>query len=347
MNQTSRELVYRTLNFDTPERAPRILWLLPWATAHYPDEVERILNDFPPDISALNPHYKEVPRTSGDLFKAGTYIDEWGCTLENLQDGIQGEVKDPLIKDWQEDAAKVRFPRELLTIDTDAINRQYDESNLFILSSYQPNPFERLQFLRGTENLYMDLLDPPDAMLRFLKELHNFYCELVELWSTQTRVDGIFFLDDWGAQQQMLIKPDLWRELFKPIYRDYIDIAHSNNKKTFMHSDGYILPLFKEFIELGLDAINSQIFCMGVESLKPYAGKITFWGEIDRQQILPHGTTEDIEAAVKSVYENLWKDGGCIAQCEFGPGAKPENVYQVFASWNTYTLKKQEDEAEK
>ena len=29
----------------------------------------------------------------------------------------------------------------------------------------------------------------------------------------------------------------------------------------------------------------------------------------------------------------LWKDGGCIAQCEFGPGAKPENVYQVFKAW--------------
>lgn len=32
--------------------------------------------------------------------------------------------------------------------------------------------------------------------------------------------------------------------------------------------------------------------------------------------------------------ENLWRDGGCIAQCEFGPGANPENVYAVFRAWN-------------
>ncbi len=29
--------------------------------------------------------------------------------------------------------------------------------------------------------------------------------------------------------------------------------------------------------------------------------------------------------------------GGVIAQCEFGPGAKPENVYEVFAAWDRLT----------
>lgn len=36
----------------------------------------------------------------------------------------------------------------------------------------------------------------------------------------------------------------------------------------------------------------------------------------------------------QTVRENLWRDGGCIAQCEFGPGAAPENVYMVFRAWN-------------
>ena len=48
-------------------------------------------------------------------------------------------------------------------------------------------------------------------------------------------------------------------------------------------------------IELGLDAFNTQIFCIGLEQLEKYKGKITFWGEIDRQHLLPEGSTEDIE----------------------------------------------------
>jgi hypothetical protein len=94
----------------------------------------------------------------------------------------------------------------------------------------------------------------------------------------------------------------------------------------------FILP---DLIELGLDAINAQIFCMGPEKLgERCKGKITFWGEIDRQSLLPFGTAEAVISAVKSVHEALWEDGGLIAQCEFGPGAKPENVHLVFETWN-------------
>lgn len=178
----------------------------------------------------------------------------------------------------------------------------------------------------------MDLMDPPPKMLAFIEKMHDFYCRLVTKWA-QTDVDGIQFMDDWGSQKSLLINPRLWEELFKPMYADYIAIAKKYGKKTFMHSDGYTLDIYPHMIEIGLDAFNTQIFCMGIDNLAQFAGKITFWGEIDRQHMLPRGTTADIDAAVKEVYAKLWKDGGCIAQCEFGAGANPDNVRQVYASW--------------
>ena len=102
-----------------------------------------------------------------------------------------------------------------------------------------------------------------------------------------------------------------------------------------MHSDGNTLLIYPKLIEMGLDAFNSQIFCMGLDNLEQYKGKITFWGEIDRQHMLPNGSVKDIENAVKEVYDRLWDNGGCIAQCEFGPGAKGENVYAVYNTWNS------------
>jgi hypothetical protein len=118
------------------------------------------------------------------------------------------------------------------------------------------------------------------------------------------------------------------------MYKDYVDIAHSHGKKIFMHSDGYTLQIIPHLIEIGLDAMNAQIFCIGVDKLAPFKGKLTFWGEIDRQHLLPYATLTEIEEAVKKVYNTLWDNGGCIAQCEFGPGAKPENVYKVFETWS-------------
>jgi hypothetical protein len=95
------------------------------------------------------------------------------------------------------------------------------------------------------------------------------------------------------------------------------------------------MEILPDLIELGLDAINSQIFCMGPENLAKFRGKITFWGEMDRQHILPNGTPEDVARAAKAVYDNLWENGGCIAQCEFAD-AKPENVDALFEAWSSF-----------
>ncbi|MHB1459552.1 MAG: uroporphyrinogen decarboxylase family protein [Armatimonadota bacterium] len=335
---TSRELVLQTLNFESPARAPRHLWVLPWATNNYSEYLDRINEEYPSDIIGVDGHWRQIAPVEGDPFKKGRYIDEWGSKWDNLADGIVGEVKEPLICDWDSDPANVHFPREWLTIDVDAINADCAATDKFVMGACCPRPFEQLQFLRGTENLYMDLADPPREMIEFTKRMHALYCEVLQAWG-KTDVDGLNFMDDWGSQRALLIRPDVWREFFKPMYRDYVQIIHGAGKKAFMHSDGDITSVYPDLIEIGLDAVNSQLFCMGVENLVSFAGKITFWGEIDRQHILPNADTAEVNAAVRLVYENLWSNGGCIAQCEFGPGARPENVRQVFESWDIVSSK--------
>ena len=71
------------------------------------------------------------------------------------------------------------------------------------------------------------------------------------------------------------------------MYGEYIAVAKGHGKKGFMHSDGHILSILPKLADLGLDAIKSQLFCMGLDALKPLKGRITFWGEIIRQHIAP------------------------------------------------------------
>ncbi|HEY5587151.1 MAG TPA: uroporphyrinogen decarboxylase family protein [Ruminiclostridium sp.] len=329
----SRELVYKTLNFDKPERAPRQLWELPWAENNHPVELNKIRRDFRSDIVWIPWFSKNPPKTTGEQFGIGEYVDEWGCRFLNKQRGIQGEAKESLItgEDW-EDRNNLVLPVGYLDLDHDRIKKYCKDAEKFVIFGC-PNPFERLQYIRGTEQLYVDLMLKPEGMFEVIRKVHDFNCSLFEAWA-KTDVDALQFMDDWGSQTTLLINPKIWEEIFKPMYKDYIEIAHSHGKKMFMHSDGNILSIIPQLIELGVDALNSQVFCMGVENLKQFKGKITFWGEIDRQNILPYGTQKEIEDAVISVKNSLWQDGGCIAQCEFGPGAKPENVYKVFETWN-------------
>ncbi len=328
---TPRELVRQALTFEKPERLPRQLWLLPWAERRYPEEVARLDRDFPSDIVPIPLFCSEPVPGQGNAHAVGTFVDAWGCKFFNLQEGIIGEVKEPQVTDWS-DTDHVRFPRERLSIDVREIAAFCQGTDRYVLAGTCPRPFERLQFLRGTENLYLDLARPPAALHDFLERLHEFYVEELTLWA-QTDVDGLTFMDDWGSQQSLLIAPAQWRELFKPLYAEYVAIAHAHGKHAFMHSDGYITDIVPDLVEIGLDALNAQVSCMGVKELgKEFGGELTFWGELDRQHVLPYGSELDVGNATRDLIAAFHRDGGFIAQCEFGPGARPENVYAFFVS---------------
>lgn len=331
-SQSPRELVRRTLEFDGPERVPRQLWLLPWAAGRHPADAAEISRRFPDDIVHAPAFFKIDPPGRGDRYAPGTSTDEWGCVFENIHEGAIGQVKKPLLSGWSRLDA-IRFPEERLTVDREKVNAFCRETDRFVLSSSWIRPFERLQFLRGTENLFFDLADRPAELFSLIDRLHDFYIRELEVWAA-TEVDGLTVMDDWGTQDALLISPATWQEIFKPLYRDYIEIAHAAGKALFFHSDGHITEILPHFVELGLDAVNSQVGCMGIEELgKRFGGKLTFWGELDRQQILPYGSRDDVRGAVSELREAFYRNGGVIAQCEFGLGAKPDNVISFFEAW--------------
>ncbi|MCC6442866.1 MAG: methyltransferase [Armatimonadetes bacterium] len=336
MPQTSREIMTRCLKFEHPERMPRDLWALPWADWTFPETMARLRGRFPSDIGGPAYVYQPSPRVQGDPYRIGTYVDEWGAIFTNIQAGMIGEVRTPAladIKDWRQ----ITPPYEILPEDPlkarDAVNRSCAASEKFILAGC-PRPWERYQFLRGSENAMLDIMEPECGAEGFLQAIHNFYLTEMEFWVT-TDVDAIAFMDDWGAQNQLLIPPRIWRELFKPLYKDYCDLAHSNGKFIFMHSDGHISEIYEDLVEIGVDAINSQLFCMDMADLSHrFKGKIAFWGEIDRQHVIPSPDPQMGRNAVREVARHFYDPaGGVIAQFEFSAGGNPDTVLAIFEEW--------------
>ncbi len=340
MPQSPREIVTNCLTFNYPERLPRDLWVLPIAEKQYPQVVEEINRKWPGDIVRPPYFYPPSARVKGDPYKVGSYTDEWGCVFENIQDGVIGEVRDPILPDISE-WITISPPNEQIPLDTSEpygiINRYCAETEKFVLANCCPRPWERYQFIRGTENALIDVMMPDHGFKDLLKRINDFYLKELEFW-VKTDVDGIMFMDDWGAQNQLLINPELWRALFKPIYREYCELTKTSGKFVFMHSDGYITDIYADLVEIGVDALNSQIFCMDLAALeKRFKGKITFWGEIDRQHILTSSNPQDGRDAVNNVLSYLYDPaGGLIAQFEFGAGSNPETAYAIMDEWNKY-----------
>lgn len=330
---TSRTLVEKTLNFDSPARVPRQMWLLPWAQKKFPEYSAKIQEQFPDDLIQCPALLMNPPNLTGGKYQKGIYIDEWGCSFHNPEEGLMGIVPEPLIRDWT-DLHKLKPPESFLNLDVAAINRFCQSSDRFVYAGSIIRPFERFQFIRTMEQSFIDILMEEQGYLDLLQILHNHFLKEVEAWA-KTDIDAIFLMDDWGTQDSLMVSPTIFHDHFKPMYKEYCEIAKHYGKYVFMHSDGYITDIIGDLIEVGVHAINSQVYCMDMNELSErYKGKITFWGEIDRQSLLPLAQPCEIEEAVIDFHNKLYENGGIIAQCEFGPAARPENVMKVFETWN-------------
>jgi uroporphyrinogen decarboxylase len=330
MGLTPRERVYRTLRFEPVDRVARDVWTLPALYEGRREQVEALLRQYPSDFG---PSGYVDPVDESPLYEPGEWTDQWGSTWVNIQRGMIGEVKRPAIQEWSE-LDHWQPPNWVLGKGFEQVNRTCASHDRCVLLGL-PRPFERLQFVRGPENVYHDLGWGVPEIFKLLEMIHEHYMAHLE-HIVATDVDGISFMDDWGSAKSLLISPRMWAAYFKPLYRDYCDLAHAHGKAVFMHSDGYILDIYEHLIEIGVDAINSQLFIMPIEEIgERFKGRITFWGELDRQHVLPFGSPDDVRAAVQRVRDALGdeKDGGVIGQAEFNKDVSLENMRAFFEAW--------------
>ena len=77
------------------------------------------------------------------------------------------------------------------------------------------------------------------------------------LVNLKKNVDIIKIWDDLGTQESLLMSPDMYREILKPNHADFIQFIKERTKtKIFFHTDGDVVPLIIDFIELGIDILN-------------------------------------------------------------------------------------------
>jgi len=117
----------------------------------------------------------------------------------------------------------------------------------------------------------------------------------------------------------------------------FIDLCRGFGIKVFHHDDGAIRPIIPELITMGIDVLNPiQANCPGMEmeGLKRDFGKqLCFHGGIDNQDILPHGTPEQVRAEVRRAIDTLATDGTgyILAPCHNLQAVTPvENILAMY-----------------
>jgi uroporphyrinogen decarboxylase len=331
---TSRDRVIQTLRHEPVDRAARDLWASPATELQRGDEWAEMLRRYPNDILRPEFRYPGGHRTRGSVSEVGQHTDAWGCVWQVNQRGEAPELKHSPLADSRQPAS-FRPPANLLDkANFASVNKACAGSSRFALAWTDVRPFDRLQWLRGPEAALSDLRSGARPIRDLLGALHEFYCREIALW-VGTEVDGIVIQDDWGSDGGLLLPPQIFREVFKPLYRDYCREIHAHDKFAFFRSTGNLEAVMEDLIDIGFDAVHAHLFSMNVESLaERFRHRIVFWGGSDASKLLVQGTVDEVKAAVRRVRAAFdFGRVGIIAQCLWDVRAPFHNIAAAMEQW--------------
>jgi len=188
--------------------------------------------------------------------------------------------------------------------------------------------------LVGMENLMLKMFDDPDFVHRIAQMTFAYNVQLLDLL-VEAGLDVLIVEDDIADKNFPLISPDQFRQFIHPYNRQLAALAHARGLKVIRHSDGNLWPLLDILLESGYDGLNplEPQAGMDLKRVKAYCGdRLCLLGNIDCIDLLPNGTTAQVEAAVRQAIADAGHGGGLIicSSNSLHPGVNPDNCLAMF-----------------
>lgn len=196
----------------------------------------------------------------------------------------------------------------------DHLVQERERNDRYFLATVYGSHFEKANAARGIENYLMDIGGDFAFAKRLCTRIIDRNMTMLENILDCDEIDGVLLGSDWGSQKGLLMSPDTWDELIRPGEQREYDLIHAFGKDVWVHSCGKIDVLISRLVEMGVDVLNPvQPECMDVPALKSdFGDRLTFWGGISTQHLLPFGTPDEVRAGCREFKAMMRKGGGYI-----------------------------------
>ena len=189
------------------------------------------------------------------------------------------------------------------------------KNDLIAVAFLEMTIFEMAWYLRGMDTLLIDMIENPDFANVLFDEITKIRIKTAERFAN-SGVDILMLGDDVATQLDMMMSLDMWRTFLKPRLESVIKAAKSlkNDLLILYHSDGNCQKIIPDLIEIGVDILNPvQPECMDpFEIKKIYGRKLSFWGALGTQTVMPFGTPLEVKDTCKKIIEVVGKGGGLL-----------------------------------
>ena len=194
-----------------------------------------------------------------------------------------------------------------------AVVKAAHDAGKFALGNMQCTIWEAAWYARGMEVLMMDMIEEPE-LAEFLLDKVTANSVINAVNFAKAGADAIFLGDDIGMQRTGMMSRELYRTFLMPRLKRVIDAAKAVNPELIVlyHSCGHVTPYIDDLIEAGVDVLNPiQPESMDFEAvLEKYKGRVSFFGTIGTQRVMPFGTPDEVAQTVKKHLDMAGEYGG-------------------------------------
>lgn len=365
---TSRERIKIALNHQEPDRVPidigggastgiitegyeklRKYFSLPAGKGEMISKIFRVVKIDKDVAKKLGVDVVPVSLRGGkSIGNKDTFIDMWGVKWKKMfnPSGYYWEVAVAPLRDasigelekyhWPEIGDVMRIINNL----TEEAKYLYRNTDYALMGGPAfKSLWERAYMLRGFDKLLMDFYLNPDFVHVLFRKITDINKAVTDkyLKAVGKYIQVVRVADDLAIQDGLLFSPEIYRKFIKPYHAEYITfIKERTNAKVFYHSCGDVGSLINDLIEIGVDILNPlQVSTKTLKSTaylkKKFGDRISFWGGIDTQKVLPNGSLNDVEMEVKKRIKDLGPGGGYVVAAVHNilSDVPPENICKM------------------
>lgn len=176
------------------------------------------------------------------------------------------------------------------------------------------NLYEACWFLRGQEQLLVDLYESPEFAAKLLDRMAD-DLEYKAVRLAQMGVDSLHCADDMGHQRQLFMRPENLRKWILSRWERVIGAAKAvkPNLKVDFHTDGRSEEMIPDLLAIGVTAINPvQPECDDPEHLKRKFGrKLVLKGTLS-SHVFTFGAPEAVAAELRVRLDTAKRWGGVM-----------------------------------
>lgn len=293
---TSKQRVQMALNHQKPDRLPFNFWMDRRLMKQYEDRLGT------PNWRVLHYGADVIESFVNVPFPAGRFVEHGGTMWFEEPYPLDWNAVDqvPMPDPHAEDVFKLMMP-DLTECPNAAV---------VMLTA---TPWGYIGNMVGYERLYMDVMDYPDRYAALAQRMTD-VMKIVIRRAAKLGITAVYIQEDVADAKGLSMSHQMIDDVSFKYAKQWVEVAAECGIPSLFHCCGKSMELMPDFIKLGVKAVNPlQPHLNNLSEFKQkYGDKLALYGGGDNCFTISQGTTEQVRAHVREVFETVGKPDGAL-----------------------------------